>query len=118
MRRNIRRLGASGIAIVSMLHVETATAALCAGQIAEFRGSLPHDRNGELTFVSTARQSIAAQLGHQPTRESVERAKKESQAQILAILEQAEALDLDGKRKECFDAFARAKLMLDPSGGR
>jgi len=71
MKRYIRRLGASGIAIASMLHVATANAALCAGQIAEFRGSLPHDGNGEPTFVGTARQSIAAQLEHQPTRESV-----------------------------------------------
>ena len=118
MKRNVRRLGASGIAIASMLHVATANAALCAGQIVAFRGSLPHDRNGEPTFVGTARQSIAAQLEHQPTRESVERAKRESRAQILAILVQAEALDLEGKRKECLDAFARAKLMLDPSSGR
>ena len=117
MKRNVRRLGASGIAIASMLHVATANAALCAGQIVEFRSSLPHDRNGEPTFVGTARQSIAAQLEHQPTRESVERAKRESRAQILAILLQAEALDLEGKRKECLDAFARAKLMLDPSSG-
>jgi len=118
MKRNIRRLGASGIAIVSMLHVATASAALCAGQIEEFRGSLPHDRNGEPTFVGTARQSIAAQLEHQPTRESVERARRESQAQILAVLAQAEALDLEGKRRECSDAFSKARLMLDPSSGR
>jgi hypothetical protein len=116
MKSNMWRLGASGIA--AMLHVATASAAPCAGQIAEFRGSLPHDRNGVPTFVGTARQSIAAQLEHQPTRESVERAKRETQAQILATLAQAEALDLDGKRNECFDAFARAKLMLDPSRGR
>ena len=117
MKRNVRRLGASGIAIALMLHVATANAALCAGQIVEFRGSLPHDRNGEPTFVGTARQSISAQLEHQPTRESVERAKRESRAQILAILVQAEAFDLEGKRKECLDAFARAKLMLNPSSG-
>jgi hypothetical protein len=117
MKRNIRRLGASGIAIASMLHVATASAALCAGQIEEFRGSLPHDRNGEPTFVGTARQSIA-QLEHQPTRESVERARRESQAQILAVLAQAEALDLEGKRRECSDAFSKARLMLDPSSGR
>ncbi len=78
MKRNVRRLGASGIAIALMLHVATANAALCAGQIVAFRGSLPHDRNGEPTFVGTARQSISAQLEHQPTRE-IGRAREEGE---------------------------------------
>jgi len=73
------------------------------------------DRKGEPIFVGTAPQSIATQLEHRATRESVERAKKQSR--VLAVLARAEARDLEGKRKECFDAFAKARLMLDPFGG-
>jgi hypothetical protein len=97
-----------------MLRVATANASPCTGQIAEFRGALPHDGDGRPTFVGSAPQSIAAQLEHQPTRESVERAKKQSQTQLLTVLAQAETLDLEGRRRECLDAFARAKLMLNP----
>ncbi|MGD0722854.1 MAG: hypothetical protein ABR970_17610 [Roseiarcus sp.] len=113
-RNNIRRFGAVAVAVAGMLGVATANASPCTRQIAEFRGSLPHDGDGRPTFVGSTPQSIAAQLEHQPTRESVERAKKQSQTQLLTVLAQAETLDLEGRRRECLDAFARAKLMLNP----
>jgi hypothetical protein len=62
----------------------------------------------------TAPQSIAAQLEHQPTHESVEHAKKQAQAQILMVVTQAEALDSEGKKSECRNALAKAKLLLNP----
>lgn len=71
-----------------------------------------HDKNGEPTFGGTAPQTIGAQLGHQPTRESVERTKKQTQIRIAAILTQAEALDSEGKRSECKDALAKAKRSI------
>jgi DNA-binding transcriptional LysR family regulator len=43
-------------------------------------------------------RKIGAQLEHQPTRESVEHAKKQAQAQILMVVTQAEALDSEGRR--------------------
>jgi hypothetical protein len=113
-RNNIRRFGAVAVAIAGMLRVATANASPCTGQIAEFRGALPHDGDGRPTFVGSAPQSIAAQLERQPTRDSVERAKKQSQTQLLTVLAQAETLDSEGRRRECLDAFARAKLMLNP----
>jgi hypothetical protein len=79
-----------------------------------FRSSLSRDENGEPTFIGTAPQSIAAQLEHQPTRESVERAKKQAQTQILMVVTQAEALDSEGKKSECRNALAKAKLLLNP----
>ena len=79
--------GALGvIAIASTLRIATASAGPCAGEIADFRSSLSRDKNGEPTFIGTAPQSIGAQLEHQPTRESVERAKKQAQAQILMVV--------------------------------
>jgi hypothetical protein len=107
--------GALGIfAIASTLHIAIASAGPCGREIADFRGSLSQGKNGEPTFVGTAPQSIGAQLEHQPTRESVEHARKQAQAQILLVVTQAEALDSEGKQSECRNALAKAKLLLNP----
>jgi len=115
MTCNALRHGAGGIiAMASILHIPTANAGPCAGEIAEFQSSLPRDKNGELSFIASMPQSIDAQLAHQPTRESVERAKRDAQSQIMRVLAQAEALDSEGRRNECGDAIARAKHLLNP----
>jgi hypothetical protein len=101
------------IAIASTLRIATASAGPCAGEIADFRSSLSRDNNGEPTFIGTAPQSIGAQLEHQPTRESLEQAKKQVQAQILMVVTQVEALDSEGKQSECRNALA-TKLLLNP----
>jgi hypothetical protein len=107
--------GALGIiAIALTLRIATASAGPCSGEIADFRSSLSRDENGEPAFIGTAPQSIGAQLEHQPTRESVEHAKKQAQAQILMVVTQAEALDSEGKKSECRNALAKAKLLLNP----
>jgi hypothetical protein len=107
--------GALGIiAIASTLRIATASAGSCAGDITDFRSSLSLDKNGEPTFVGTAPQSIGAQLEHQPTRDSVERAKKQARAQILTVVMEAEAFDSQGKQTECRQALAKAKLLLNP----
>ena len=107
--------GALGvIALAATLRIASASAGPCAGEIADFRNSLSRDKNGEPTFVGTAPQSIAAQLEHQPTRESVDHAKKQAQAQILMVVTHAEALDSEGKKSECRNALAKAKLLLNP----
>jgi hypothetical protein len=107
--------GALGvIAIASTLRIATASAGPCAGEIADFRSSLSRDNNGEPTFIGTAPQSIGAQLEHRPTRESLEHAKKQAQAQILMVVTQVEALDSEGKQSECGNARAKTKLLLIP----
>ena len=107
--------GALGIiTLASTLCIATASAGPCAGEIADLLSSLSRDKNGDLTFIGTAPQSIGAQLEHQPTRESVEHAKKQAQAQILMVVTQAEALDSEGKKSECRSALAKAKLLLNP----
>jgi hypothetical protein len=102
------------VAIVSILSIGTASAGPCAREIAEFENALPLDENGVPMFVGTAPQSIGAQLEHQPTPISVERAKREAQSQIFKALAQAQALDLQGRPSECRDAIARAKILLNP----
>jgi hypothetical protein len=61
----------------------------------------------------TASQSIGAQLGHQPTPESVRRAEADSRAGIDAILTRAKALDAEGKTAECMELVGTAKLKLE-----
>jgi hypothetical protein len=115
MTCDIPKYGALAIvAIVSILNIRTASAGACTEEIAKFQNALPRDENGEPTFVGTAPQSIGAQLEHQPTQISVERAKKEAQNQIFRALAQAQALDSQGRPSECKDAIARAKILLNP----
>jgi hypothetical protein len=61
----------------------------------------------------TAPQSIGAQLGRQPTPDSVRRAQDEAQSRFAAIVARAQALDAEGKLAECLQAVADAKRMLD-----
>jgi hypothetical protein len=60
----------------------------------------------------TAPQSVGAQLGHQPTPESVRRAEAASTSGVNDILNRAKALDADRKTKECMDLVATARLRL------
>lgn len=115
MRCDIPKYGTLAIvAIVATLNIGTASAGPCTQEIAKFQNALPRDKNGEPTFVGTAPQSIGAQLEHQPTPISVERAKRESQSQIFKALAQAQALDSQDRPSECRDAIARAKILLNP----
>jgi hypothetical protein len=98
-------------ATVSLVAVAPANAGPCAEDIAAFRRSLPQDQNGAF---GTAPQSVSAQLRHQPTPETVARAKQSAQAEVTAVLARAEAFDSAGKQGECQDEFAKAKLLLNP----
>jgi hypothetical protein len=61
----------------------------------------------------TGRQSVGAQLGHQPTPESVRRAEKQAQSRFAAALARARALDARGKLAQCKRAVADARRMLE-----
>lgn len=102
------------IVITAILDIAAASAGPCAGEIAELRQSLRQTEKGEPAVIGSAPQSIDAQLEHQPTPASVERAKENAKAQIAAVLAQAESLDAQGKERECQQALLRARLMLNP----
>jgi hypothetical protein len=59
----------------------------------------------------TARQSIGAQLGRQPTPSSVKQAEAKAQTTFDAALTRAKTLDAEGKRT-CVQALARAKRLF------
>ena len=99
-------------AIAASLGAAPASAGSCAPEIAQFRQSLQTE-NGR-AVVGSEPQSIDAQLEHQPTPTSVERAKRNAKAHILALLAQAESLDAQGRADECRKVLARASLLLNP----
>jgi hypothetical protein len=60
----------------------------------------------------------AAQLGHQPTPESVSQAQTYHQLMFAAALAQAEAQDVLGHEAECLIAARRAKEMAEIQAAR
>ncbi len=102
------------IAVATTVSTAPASAGPCAGKIAELRESLRRTEKGGAAFVGSAPQSIDAQLEHQPTPASVERAKENAKAQIAAVLAQADSLDAQGKQRECRQALLKARLLLNP----
>lgn len=101
-------------AVAASLGAAPASAGSCAAEIAQFRQSLHQTENSGTAVVGSGPQSIGAQLEHQPTPASVERAKRNAKAQILALLAQAELFDAQGRRAECRQALQRANLLLNP----
>ena len=101
-------------AIAWCLHAASATAGPCGAQIATFQQSLQQLATRDPDSVGTAPQSIGAQLEHQPTLKSVERAKIQARTGIANILSRAERLDAEGRQKECLGAIETARLLLNP----
>jgi hypothetical protein len=60
----------------------------------------------------TGRQTIGAQLGHQPTPDSVRAAEQEAQAGFAAAVARAKALDEEDRSAECAQAVRDAKLII------
>jgi hypothetical protein len=102
------------VAVAASLGAAPASAGTCAAEIAQLRQSLHQAEKGGTGVVGSAPQSIDAQLEHQPTPASVERAKKNAKTQILALLAEAESFDARGRRRECRQALIRANLLLNP----
>jgi hypothetical protein len=98
------------IAIAPSLHVAAAPAAECAAQIVELEQ--PLERQPDL--VGTAPQTIDAQLEHQPTPSSVAQAQVRAKSDLARTLEQAKALDEQGRERECVAVLAKARILLNP----
>jgi hypothetical protein len=61
--------------------------------------------------AASAPQSVAAQLHHQPTAQSVESALSQANADGIAALDRAKKADAAGKARECANALAEAKQL-------
>jgi hypothetical protein len=102
------------IALAASLGAAPASAGPCAAKVAQLRASLGQAAGGGTAVVGSAPQSIDAQLEHQPTPASVERAEKNAKAEIFAVLAQAESLDAQGRQHACRQALRKARLLLNP----
>ncbi len=91
-----------------------AAASPCAADIAAFRQTVERQERLSPESVGTAKQTIAAQLEHQPTPMSVERGRLAARNGIAAAIARAENLDSQGREDECRAALDTAKILLDP----
>ena len=57
-------------------------------------------------------ESVGAQLHHQPTPQSVQRAEAAPNTELNDIVNRAKGLDGEGKTKECMELVASGKLRL------
>jgi len=78
----------------------------CGEEIARFENAVRASRS-KPDAGPMARQSVGAQLGRQPTPESVERSDEKAEATFDAVMARAKRLDAEGKRAECMDALGQ-----------
>ncbi len=101
------------LCIGSGLSFEEAQAGVCTKKVDQFeraiqQPSMPPDAG------PTARETIGADLGHQPTPASVKAAATRAQSRFATLLANAKALDARGKHTACMHALSDAKMMFDP----
>jgi hypothetical protein len=99
------------VSIILGLGVASAAASPCTEEIAQLEQALQQTGNN-LAGAPTGQQSVGAQLGYQPTPDSVREAEQASKQGIVAILNRAKAFDAEGKTKECMELVSNAKLRL------
>ena len=99
------------VSIAFGLGVTSAAASPCSDEIAKLEQAVQQDGNNAAAGA-TGRQSIGAQLGHQPTPDSVRQAELASKEGVAAILNRAKAFAAKGKSKECMELVATARLRL------
>ena len=94
------------------LGIASAHAGPCTSAIAQFEQALRQSGN-DPDAGPTARQTIGAQLGHQPTPSSVKRADQQAQTNFAAALARAKRLDARGNRSGCKRALAEARRLYE-----
>jgi hypothetical protein len=107
------RIATTFIAAVALvLGVAAAHAGPCSNKIAQFEKAVRQSAKNP-GAGPTARQSIGAQLDHQPTPGSVKQAEESAQATFETVMARAKRLDARGDRAGCTRALAQAKRMYN-----
>jgi hypothetical protein len=99
------------VCVVLAATVDIAYAQSCEAEIERLQSEAANS-SARTIAGPTAPQSIAAQLGHQPTPASVERAQQAAQSRFADMLARARILAAEGKSAECLQAVANARQML------
>jgi hypothetical protein len=105
------RATAALVLAISSLGIASAHAGPCTGDIARFEAAVRQSA-GNPDAGPFARQSVGAQLGHQPTPGSIKRAEAQAQGTFQAALARARRLDARGDRG-CARALNTAKQMYN-----
>jgi hypothetical protein len=108
--RYLRATAGLVIGVVLGLSSTLARAGPCTDDIARFEAAIRQSTNNPDAGL-TARQSVGAQLNHQPTLASIEQAKERLQAKFSATMARARRLDAQGDRAGCSRALNAAKRM-------
>ena len=99
------------IALALALALTSARASPCSDEIASLETAINASESTP-ALVPTEPQSLGAQLHHQPTPQSVQRAEAAPSTELNDIVKRAKVLDAEGKTKECMDLVATGKLKL------
>ena len=90
----------------------SAWAGPCSSAIAQLEGAV--NRSATRPDIElTPPQTVGALLGHQPTPESVEQARKKAQSIFAEIVARAKRLDVTGNRMDCMQAVRDARNMIE-----
>jgi hypothetical protein len=112
-RKSIRRRAYVGLFVAAtgatvLWSGRAAHSGPCAVQIAQLEGQIRHaatsPENGP-----TAPQSVAGQLHHQPTPDSVRNAERNARLAAAAALDRVRRADVDGNAVACAKALDEAK---------
>jgi hypothetical protein len=93
------------------LGVASASAGPCTADIAQFENTVRHSAK-KPDAGPMGPQTVGAQLGHEPTPDSIKRAEEQAQTRFETTLARAKTLDAQGKGAECGQALSDAKLMF------
>jgi hypothetical protein len=91
-----------------VLGVATSRAGPCTSEILAVEKAVNEPNS---PYGPTARQSIGAQMGRQPTPSSVARAEEQADSGYMAALDRARALDNQGN-PDCAQAVKRLKELV------
>jgi hypothetical protein len=101
------------VASALCLNSGLAQAGPCTTDISQFEATI-HQSAGDPFAGLTARQSVNAQLGHQPTPESVNQANERLKSRFSAAMARAKRYDAKGNRSGCTRALNAAKKIYIP----
>jgi hypothetical protein len=95
------------------LDSQVAQAGPCTAPISQFEATV-RQSPGDPFAGLTARQSVNAQLGHQPTPESVQDSDQRLKSRFSAAIARAKRYDAMGDRSGCARALNAAKRIYIP----
>ena len=110
---NLRVTAASAICALLGLNPTIAQDGPCTADIAQFEAAIRQSAGNPFAGL-TARQSVNAELGRQPTPESLHQAKERLKSQFSAAMVRAKRYDAQGNRSGCTRALNAAKQMYIP----